>query len=211
MISFLSKGALPTGAALLLCAILAACSSRGDVEGLSLPPELEADRARQGTVISDGDPELDVRSWRLVPMNVSGAPFVPGVDPGGRELRLGAVALVMGPDHPFNPNRAGVQLLFMGISDDWLYEEGASSLELTLDEDEPLELPVVGYDESPGQGYVLETMTVPLPVELLLRLVDSRTVVGRLGPTEFQLDASALGRLGGFVDSLPAELLGPVP
>ncbi len=195
---------------LLLLFWTTACSPRADADAPSPPPELEGDRARQGTVEVDADPEMDVRSWQLIPANVTGEPFVPGVSPEGRELRMGAVAMAMGPDHPFSPDQAGVQFLFMGISDDWLYEDDASVLELNIDGEGPMEFEVMGYNESPGQGYVIETMSVPVPVDVILRLADAESAEGRLGPTSFSLDEQVLGHFQEFVEVLPPELLGQV-
>ena len=179
------------------------------------PPPGEGDRlagdvARQGLVEMDSDPDLDFRSWRLIPMQVTGTSFTPGIDRTGTELRMGAIALSAGPNHPIGPNQSGLQLFFMGISHEWVYEGEADYLHLRLGEGEPVQLEVSTYRESPGQGYVLETMGVRISAGLFLRLARATLVEGRLGPTEFQLGPDQLQRFRAFVDQLPAELLGAV-
>jgi len=158
----------------------------------------------------ESDPDLDFRSWRLIPMQVTEGSFTPGIDPTGSELRMGAIALSAGPNHPIGPNQSGLQLFFMGISHEWVYEGEVDLLHLRLGEGEPVQLEVSTYRESPGQGYVLETMGVRIPVELFLRLSRATSVEGRLGPTEFHLGPDQLQRFRAFVDELPNELLGAV-
>jgi hypothetical protein len=188
-----------------------ACAARGgEAPAPEVPPELARDARLQGTVEAEIDPELDVRTWRLIPMNVTVTPFVPGVHRTGGELRMGAIALAAGPDHPIGPNQSGVQLFFMGISAERVYQDRVDVLHLALDGGEPIQLGVSTYRDSPGQGYVLETMGVPLPVEILLRLSRASSVEGRLGPTGFRLGPDELQRIRAFVDRLPSELLGTV-
>lgn len=206
------------------------CGSRNDAGGTSRPPSppespaprspsdlppgeedrLAGDAAQQGLVEMDSDPELDFRSWRLIPMQVTETSFTPGIDRIGTELRMGAIALSAGPNHPIGPNQSGLQLFFMGISHEWVYEGEVDYLHLRLGGGEPVQLEVSTYRESPGRGYVLETMGVRVPPGLFLRLARAPLVEGRLGPTEFRLDPDQLQRFRAFVDQLPAELLGAV-
>jgi hypothetical protein len=203
----------PFPAALLLVVtalLTAGCGARGEAPAPAPPPELAEDARRQGTVEVESDADLDVRTWRLIPMNVTGTPFVPGIDRSGRELRMGAMAMITGPDHPFSPSRSGLQLFFMGISDVRVFEGEVETLELRVNgEDLPL-LRVNTYRDSPGQGYVLETMGVPLPATLLLRIARASSVEGRLGPTEFTLAADQLQRIRAFAEGLPSEILGTI-
>ncbi len=181
--------------------------------GAPPPAEEEAltgDAARQGLVEMESDPDLDFRSWRLIPMQVTETSFTPGVDPTGSELRMGAIALSAGPNHPIGPNQSGLQLFFMGISHEWVYEGEVDVLHLRIGGGEPVQLGLSTYRESPGQGYVLETMGVRIPAELLLRLSRATSVEGQLGPTEFRLGPDQLQRFRAFVDELPADLLGAV-
>ncbi len=213
---------LRTATLFLLVLALAACGARGAAEGVAPTepspgtPVAEADQRpaedllRQGTVEEEYDGNLDVRSWRLLPLNVTGAPFTPGIEREGRELRMGAIAMRTGPEHPLTPNQSRIQLVFMGVSDGWLYEEDADTFHLTVGSGAPVELPVTSYRESPGQGYVIESMGVPIPTELFLRLARASSAEGRLGPTSFTLGTEELARFRAFVDQLPPEVLGAV-
>ncbi len=182
------------------------CASTGE-PAATVPPELEADLQRQGTVEERVDTVVDVRSWQLHPINVTGDPFIPGVSESGRELRIGAIATITGPEHPVNPGHSGIQILFMGVSDDWLYrDEDVDTVELLLDGEDRLELRIVTYDDSPGQGYVVEVMNAPVSIELLDALTEASFVEGRLGSVEFALADRELEGFREFRDALPPEI-----
>jgi len=164
----------------------------------------------EGSVEVDADSVLDFRSWRLIPMRVTASSFTPGVDRTGSELRMGAIAVMAGPQHPVGPNQSGIQLFFLSISDRRVYENRGGTLELRIGTAAPVLLEVFSYRDSPGQGYVLETLGVRIPPELALRLSRSTQVEGRLGPTDFVLDPEKLDRIRAYIGQLPPELLGAV-
>ncbi len=194
---------------LVALAILAStgCATTGETESDPADiPELQEDTERQGTVEEESDPEMDVRSWRLVPLRVTEDPFIPGVSPDGSELRLGAVGMITGANHPINPNQAAIQLIFMGVSDEEGHLGSVQAVEFLLDGEHPLDLRVLGYDDSPGQGYFIEVLNVPVAREELARLADASEVEGRVGPHDFTLASQELASLRSFLTELPDEI-----
>jgi hypothetical protein len=65
-------------------------------------------------------------------------------------------------------------------------------LKLLIDE-ELIDLGNVEFDGDVGDGYVLEYMTIDLPLDILAKMLRAKTVEGRLGLTELRAAARSAG------------------
>jgi hypothetical protein len=94
-----------------------------------------------------------------------------------------------------------IELTFASSSEDWRYLT-YRDLRLLLNGVERISLPTPNNSNTVGRGYVLEQMSVTLPIAVFLKIVNSDTVEGSIGTTNFKFNKSQIEALRDYASRL---------